>query len=167
MSQSQIPNGGISDHFSATTGLIASVTNANIYGGVEIWCNNLNRDIVIYNIIATAGTGSEADVELRQLTALDTGLTQSLAITSLSRSSLVPAAAVFCSPNPFSASPQLLGTEIAHTALGANSSWNFIQNGVGLFLPPGTLVGYAVYAKIPTAGNTMAITIQWGEDSNT
>lgn len=152
--------------YSVTTGLISSATNNILFGGLQIFVNNIAKSIFIYWIdildITTSG-----DSEVRSSSALDPGLNGASPPTPVNLrpgSSNTSLATIAWTAPGFTAGSALPGNLQWQGASAANAhQFPITIPGDGHYLKAGDIEGIATYAKLPTAGQTYAITMRYVE----
>lgn len=152
--------------FDVTTGLISSSTNANLYGGLEIFANTITKNIFIY-FIDILNINTSGDDEVRALTAQDPALNAASPPTPQNLqpgNSNTSLATIYWSGNNFTAGSALPGNLRWQGSSQANiHQYPITIPGDGFLLKAGTTEGIGIYNKIPTAGNTFAVTARYVE----
>lgn len=152
--------------FTATTGVLATATNANVYIALGLLASNIAKNIYIYRISAGAQNPS-GDIHISQAASLDANLTA--AITPLNNnlgSATTSLATIKSTANANTAPTSTTGTTRDQQGSAANLGYDieFIQqNNEGIFIPANSTQGITVWIKIPTAANTAQATFKWVE----
>lgn len=156
--------------FTATTGFVSTVTNGNLFGGIQIYtgATGIAKNLYIFNAwVFGVAANASTDAHIRVNTATDAALAVASTVTNLNLGSGVPplvtVTQIVADGGTFSAGSATPGTKISQGGDAGSNGWNFIQNSVGIYIPANTQKNVAVYFKIVTAGNSNSATIMWGE----
>jgi hypothetical protein len=152
--------------FTATSGTIATATNANVKIGLELFVNQIVKSVFIYRINA-ALQQLTGDISLNSHTALDANLTATPTIFNQNPgSSNTSLATVKASPAGATAGTSKAGSIRNQYGSSAVNPFNqeLLQNGDGIFIPVNTAnVGIITYVNAPTATNSGQVNIWWVE----
>lgn len=150
--------------FVATSGVLATATNANVYIAMGLLASNIAKNVFIYRILA-GPQNTSGDYHLATMTAFDANVATAVTPANLSLgSATTPLATVKSTANGNTAPTSSTGTNIIQYGSAANlGAMEFLQNGAGIFIPAGQTQGVTAWIKIPTAANSGQITMFWVE----
>lgn len=154
--------------FTATSGILATATNANVYIAMGLLASNIAKNVLIYRITADAQNPT-GDLHISQASSLDANLTA--AITPLNNNlgsattSLVTVKTTPASNTAPTSSSGTLRLQWGSAASLGNGVIDQITAATGssIFIPAGATQGITVWIKIPTAANTGQINMEWVE----
>ncbi len=149
--------------FSATTGLLATATNANLtIGGMCIFNPaNSGKSVLIYSMHVFTTVTSIC--RLNAVTA-DEAFGNPLTPNNMNLAGGTSVVTCNSSANSVAASVTRHGIELAIVTQGLSSAPNdVITNGGYILLPIGSAHGVAVYPFVATAGNNFAVNAKWIE----
>ena len=147
--------------YSATTGVLSSATNGNLYGGMGLFNNATAKNMLIYSILLSVSNNA-FDSRLN-LTSADPAMGSALSAYNLSPGGAASLATLSAPANNFTASVGITGNSIEAGGGQANTLVEWLQNGACVLLPKNAANGIAVYTKLVTAGNSFSVTIRWVE----
>lgn len=149
--------------FSATSGLLSTVTNANVYIALGLLCSAITKNVFIYRVNVMVQNLS-GDIRLNTMTSFDANVATTVTAVNNNLASATTPLAVTKSTAPGNSVPTATtGTARSQTAGTANGTIELLQNGSGIYIPANNTQGVTAWAKIPTAANTGAINIEWIE----
>jgi hypothetical protein len=149
--------------FAATTGILATATNANVYIALGLLCSAITKNVYIYraSVMAQNLTG---DVRINGMTSFDANVATAVTAVNQNMGSATTALATTKSTaNSNTAPTSTTGTIRFQTGGTANGHVELLQQGSGIFIPAASTQGVTVWIKIPTAANAAAINMEWVE----
>lgn len=152
--------------FTATSGVLATATNANVFIAMGLLWTSQVLNCWIYRINAELEQAVTGAVRLTSATSLDATLTA--AITPLNNnlgSAVTSLATVKSTANANTAPTATSGTlrQVNGSVANPNVNIEMVQAGSGLFLPAGSTQGITVWVLAPTAGNSAQINFEYVE----
>jgi hypothetical protein len=150
--------------FSATTGIVSSVTNANIYGGAGLFNNSVAKDMLIYSVLVSVSNNA-FDSRLN-LTTADPAMGTAVTGYNLKAGGTGPSAtlsAPAANGGTYSASVSIIGNPIMYGGTGANNIVEWLPTSTVILLPKSAANGIAIYTKMVAAGNSYVVTFRWLE----
>ena len=152
--------------FTATSGVLATATNANVYIAMGLLWSSQVFNCWISRINAELEQAVTGAVRVTQATTLDANLTA--AVTPLNNnlgSAVTSLATVKTTANANTAPTATSGTlrQVNGSIANPNANIEVLQQGSGIFIPAGTTYGITVWVLAPTAGNAGQINFEYVE----
>jgi len=148
----------------ATTGLLATLTNANLIMGLSVF-NPLvgGKSLYIYSIKFSTVTASSATLKYN-LTTADPAFATVLTAQNLRPGGAASTASCTCAANNATASVSVTGTQQDLLFTGAYGTYEFLTTPeAGIMLPAGAANGVAVYGTVALAAGNWMGTIRYIE----
>jgi hypothetical protein len=152
--------------FSATSGILATATNANVFIAMGLLASAIAKNILIYRINAELEQATTGAVRLTQATTLDATITA--AVTPLNNnlgSSATSLATIKSTANANTSPTVTSGTlrQVNGSVANPNLNIELLQQGSVIFIPAGSTQGVTAWVLAPTAGNTAQICMEYLE----